>query len=189
MKKGEVIVVDITISALEKKEFIQWFLNHYKLKRRECVWLLNFIISDEELLENVHFVEHAEYCPKAIIMSSECVDGISFQFFKKHAMTTEPEKSFHDIRLYREEELYIQLNFKRAISNPEYAAVLEENPYYTPEVSKKYGMDARDVLDEAERAFQKQSLLRKIDQALVEGDKQAFYVLTEELNTITPLGG
>ncbi|MEH7479396.1 YpiB family protein, partial [Bacillus altitudinis] len=26
------------VSVNEKKEFIRWFLNHYQLKRRECVW-------------------------------------------------------------------------------------------------------------------------------------------------------
>lgn len=174
----------ITVSALEKKEFIQWFLNHYQLKRRECVWLLNFMLSDDEILEKIHFVEHAEYCPKAIIMSAHCVDTISFQFFKKHIMTTEPEKSFHDIRLYREEHLYIQLHFKQSNMNPEYAAVLEDNPYYTPEVSKKFGVMASKVLDDAERAFQKQVLLRNIDEALVQGDKQRFLQLAKQLKNL-----
>lgn len=174
----------ISVSPLEKKQFIKWFLNHYKLKRRECVWLLNYIMSDEELLENVHFVEHAEYCPKAIIMSSRCVESISFQFFKKHLMTTEPEKSFHDIRLFRDEPLYIQLHFKHARTSPRYAAVLEENPYYTPEVTKKYGEDARQVLQDAERQFRKKKLLEAIDEALKNRDRRLFYQLTAELNEL-----
>ncbi len=31
------------VSVNEKKDFIRWFLNHYQLKRRECVWILKDI--------------------------------------------------------------------------------------------------------------------------------------------------
>ena len=44
-------------------------------------------------------------------------------------MTTDAEKSFHDIRLNRDEDIYIQLNFKSSFQNANYVAVLEENPY------------------------------------------------------------
>lgn len=39
------------ISVNEKKEFIRWFLNHYQLKRRECVWILNYLMSHDQLME------------------------------------------------------------------------------------------------------------------------------------------
>ena len=45
-------------------------------------------------------------------------------------MTTDAEKSFHDIRLNRDEDIYIQLNFHESSSTlPQYVAVLEENPF------------------------------------------------------------
>ena len=49
--------------------------------------------------------------------------------FKQNVMTTDAEKSFHDIRLNRDEDIYIQLNFKSSFQNANYVAVLEENPY------------------------------------------------------------
>ena len=58
------------VSVNEKKDFIRWFLNHYQLKRRECVWILNYLMSHDQLMEKVHFVEQAQYCPRGIIMSS-----------------------------------------------------------------------------------------------------------------------
>ena len=38
-------------------------------------------------------------------------------------MTTDAEKSFHDIRLNRDEDIYIQLNFKSSFQNANYVAI------------------------------------------------------------------
>lgn len=115
------------VSVNEKKDFIRWFLNHYQLKRRECVWILNYLMSHDSLMEKVHFVEQAEFCPRGIIMSTHCVEEVPFRFYKENVMTTDAEKSFHDIRLNKQQDLFIQLNFRSAYSSPEYAAVLESN--------------------------------------------------------------
>ena len=117
------------VSVNEKKEFIRWFLNNYQLKRRECVWILNYLISHDQLMAKVHFVEDAEHCPRGIIMSTQCVDDIPFRFYKNSVMTTDAEKSFHDIRLNRDQDIYIELKFKEAHKSYQYAAVLEPNPY------------------------------------------------------------
>ena len=117
------------VSVNEKKDFIRWFLNHYQLKRRECVWILNYLMSHDQLMEKVHFVEQAQYCPRGIIMSAHCADEVPFRFYKENIMTTDAEKSFHDIRLNREEDIYIQLNFRASFKVPQFAAVLEENPF------------------------------------------------------------
>ena len=52
----------------EKKTFIRWFLKNFQLKRREGVWILNYLLSNDDLLEHVHFVDEAHYCPRAIVM-------------------------------------------------------------------------------------------------------------------------
>lgn len=117
------------VSVNEKKDFIRWFLNHYQLKRRECVWILNYLMSHDSLMEKVHFVEQAEFCPRGIIMSTHCVEEVPFRFYKENVMTTDAEKSFHDIRLNKQQDLFIQLNFRSAYNSPEYAAVLEANPH------------------------------------------------------------
>lgn len=86
-------------------------------------------MSHDQLMEKVHFVEEAQFCPRGLIMSTHCVDNVPFRFYKENIMTTDAEKSFHDIRLNREEDIYIQLNFKSANLSYQYAAVLEENPF------------------------------------------------------------
>ncbi|MDD1371007.1 ReoY family proteolytic degradation factor, partial [Bacillus sp. MHSD17] len=117
------------VSVNEKKDFVKWFLNNYQLKQRECVWILNYLMSHDQLMHKVHFVEHAKYCPRGLVMSANCVKDTPFHFFKQNVMTTDAEKSFHDIRLNRDEDIYIQLNFKSSFQNANYVAVLEENPY------------------------------------------------------------
>ncbi|MBA9027800.1 uncharacterized protein YpiB (UPF0302 family) [Peribacillus huizhouensis] len=179
-------MVAAPVSVNEKKDFIRWFLNHYQLKRRECVWILNYLMSHDQLMKKVHFVESAQYCPRGLIMSTHCVDEAPFRFYKSNIMTTDAEKSFHDIRLNRDEDIYIQLNFKSAYSSYHYAAVLEENPF----MPKSTGSNERDklmaerFLENSLATFQKERILKAIDKALDQNDKESFYSLTEELNKL-----
>lgn len=174
------------ISVNEKKEFIRWFLNHYQLKRRECVWILNYLMSHDQLMEKVHFVEHAEFCPRGIIMSTQCVDDVPFRFYKDSILTTDAEKSFHDIRLNRDQEIYIQLNFKAVYKSHHYALVLENNPYMPEhlEISDKDRELAEQFLQTSIKNFQLEQIREKIDKALDRKDKEEFIMLSEQLNRI-----
>lgn len=172
------------VSVNEKKDFIRWFLNHYQLKRRECVWILNYLMSHDQLMEKVHFVEQAQYCPRGLIMSTHCVDKVPFRFYKENVMTTDAEKSFHDIRLNRDEDIYIQLNFLASNQAHQYAAVLEDNPYIPQhlQVNEKDGLIAEQFLQESIERFQHEKLLALIDEALDNQDRESFQMLTEKLN-------
>ncbi|WP_264738397.1 ReoY family proteolytic degradation factor [Cytobacillus firmus] len=174
------------VSVNEKKDFIRWFLNHYQLKRRECVWILNYLMSHDQLMEKVHFVEQAQYCPRGLIMSTHCVDEVPFRFYKENVMTTDAEKSFHDIRLNRDEEIYIQLNFHASNKAHQYAAVMEENPFMpkTLQINEKDRLIAERFLTESLEKFKREKLLELIDEALDKQDKKAFNILTQQLNKI-----
>ncbi|MBS2969396.1 YpiB family protein [Metabacillus sp. KIGAM252] len=174
------------VSVHEKKDFIRWFLNHYQLKRRECVWILNYLMSHDALMERVHFVEQAQYCPRGIIMSTHCVEEVPFRFYKENVMTTDAEKSFHDIRLNREEELYIQINFRSSYQSPHYAAVMEGNPFMPKHLNgnEKDRLIAERVLESAIQNYQKDKLLQLIDEALDRHDEDAFKDLTNKLNAL-----
>ncbi len=178
-----------TISVIEKKDFLKWFLNHYQLKRRECAWLLNYLMSDDYLMEKVHFVENVEYCPKGLVISANDVECIPFSFQKKQHVTMDAEKSFHDIRLNKEEEIYIQLNFKDAKKNPQFVAVLEDNPF-TPidkDTEKIFSLFADLVIDHVKYQFEKKRLLEQIDLALDTGDKENFFKYSEMLSNLKAL--
>jgi uncharacterized protein YpiB (UPF0302 family) len=175
------------VSVNEKKDFIRWFLNHYQLKRRECVWILNYLMSHDQLMEKVHFVEQAQYCPRGLVMSTHCVDEVPFRFYKENVMTTDAEKSFHDIRLNREEDIFIQLNFHASYQAPQYAIVLEENPYMPKNlhISEKDRLIAERFLTTSIEKFQKEKLISLIDEALDRHDKEAFNKLTDQLKKLT----
>lgn len=174
------------VSIHEKKDFIRWFLNHYQLKRRECVWILNYLMSHEQLMEKVHFVEHAQYCPRGLFMSTHCAEEPPFKFYKGNVMTTDAEKSFHDIRLNREEEIYIQLNFRSSRHSYQYAAVLEENPFVPKhlQTNEKDRMIVEKLLQSSLQTFQRERLLHAIDATLDENDIDRFYELTERLKKL-----
>ncbi len=177
------------VSVNEKKDFIRWFLNHYQLKRRECVWILNYLMSHDQLMEKVHFVEQAQYCPRGLIMSTHCVDKVPFRFYKENVMTTDAEKSFHDIRLNRDEEIFIQLNFHASNQVPQYAAVLEENPFMPKhlQINEKDSLLAEQILKYSIERFQHEKLLALIDEALDRHDEETFKRLTDQLNQIANL--
>ncbi|MFC0271616.1 ReoY family proteolytic degradation factor [Metabacillus herbersteinensis] len=174
------------VSVHEKKDFIRWFLNHYQLKRRECVWILNYLMSHDSLMEKVHFVEQAQYCPRGIIMSTHCVEEVPFRFYKENIMTTDAEKSFHDIRLNKDEELFIQLNFRSAYQSPQYAAVLESNPFMPKHLNanEKDRVIVEKILEHSIQSYQKEKILKLIDEALDRQDKESFQLLTNQLNSL-----
>jgi uncharacterized protein YpiB (UPF0302 family) len=174
------------VSVNEKKEFIRWFLNRYQLKRRECVWILNYLMSHDQLMKKVHFVEESQYCPRGLVMSTHCVEDVPFRFYKENIMTTDAEKSFHDIRLNKDEDIYIQLNFSKANSSYQFAAVLEENPFMPKYllINEKDRIVAEQFLKESLHSFQKNRLLEAVDRALDNGDKETFNKLTKELNKL-----
>lgn len=175
-----------SVTNLEKKEFVRWFLKRYDMKRRECVWILNYIVGHDDLLERIHFVEEAHFCPRAMVMSTTDSSGIPFRFYKGNIMTADAEKSFHDLRLNADEEMYIQLNFPKIPPNPAYLAVLEDNPYIPRYLQSNYGDRevAEQLLDASMKGFQKETLLKQIDDAIDVGDKELFLQLTEQLNAI-----
>ena len=189
MQRRETILAT-PVSVNEKKDFIRWFLNHYQLKRRECVWILNYLMSHDQLMERVHFVEQAQYCPRGLIMSTHCVDKVPFRFYKENVMTTDAEKSFHDIRLNRDENIFIQLNFHASNQAHQYAAVLEENPFVPKhlQTNEKDGILAEQFLQGSIERFHREKLLLLIDEALDKQDRQAFQLLTEKLNRLEVAG-
>lgn len=174
------------ISVQDKKSFIQWFLNHYQLKKRESVWILNYLVNHKDILVNVHFVRDAKFCPRGIIMTSHCSGEAPFRFYKNQLVTTDAEKSFHDIRLNQQEPLYLQLNFKNSNQNSTYVAVLEDNPFTPDEytITKDDKELAAQLLDKTLYDYKKNKLLQDINRSLDEMDEKQFMKLTEQLHKL-----
>jgi len=178
--------MDTPISIKAKKNFIRWFLEHYQLKKLESEWILNHFLQHEEILSNIHFVREARFCPRAIILTSECAQGAPFRFYKRQLSTANAEKAFHDIRLNRDESLYIQVNFWKSNQNPVYASVLEENPCLPDDyfITTEDKAAIQNTLDQSLYIFKRNKLLKGIDQALDEMDREKFEELSYLLNQL-----
>jgi uncharacterized protein YpiB (UPF0302 family) len=174
------------IPVVDKKDFLKGFLQQFELKRRECAWLLNYLMSDDELMERVHFVEQAAHTPKALIISAKGVDSIPFSFHKEKHITTDAEKAFHDIRLNQDEDIYIELHFNGAKQYPPYLVVLEDNPHIPEniELAVAFQQEAELLLERSIRSFRKEQLLSEIDLALDRQDEKSFKLLVEQLQQL-----
>lgn len=172
------------VSVDAKKDFVRWFLKRYKLKRRECVWILNYLLSHENLLENIHFTDEAHYCPRAMVISTTKSESIPFRFYKGNLMTADAEKAFHDLRLYEKEKMYIQLNFPSNNVSPHYASVREENPFLPTylQVSESDKKIAHQLVEESIESMTRETIRKGIDEALDRNDKERFMVLSAMLN-------
>ncbi|MFC2948318.1 ReoY family proteolytic degradation factor [Virgibacillus sediminis] len=174
------------VSAEEKRKFLRWFLDHYQLKKRESVWILNYLLNHQSILKHVHFVRDVKYCPRGILMTTHCSGDTPFRFYKDHLVTTDAEKSFHDIRLNPEEPLYLQLNFKKSHQNAYYVSVMEENPFKpdSQDITEKDRLTAVRLLEDSLFAFQKNRLLSEIDRALDDMDRKRFDKLVRKLHQL-----
>lgn len=173
-----------SVSLKDKKSFIRWFLNNYQLKKRESVWILNYLLNHDEILTHVRFVRDARFSPRGITMTSYCSTEAPFRFNKKQIVTTDADKSFHDIRLNQDEPLYIQLNFKNANQNPVYAGVLEENPHLPGDysITSTDRLLARKLLDQSLYTYRLRQIEKMIDESLDDRDYDKFLTWSGELN-------
>lgn len=175
-----------TVSARAKKEFIRFFLTHYQLKNREGIWILNYLVSVENLLEKVHFVDDIGVCPTSIVMSTFCSDEESFLYFKGKRLSASGEVAFQDIRQHKFQDLFIQLNFQGKEFSEKYKAIREEvNMNSLKEKFEKEDIElVNNLIEHSSLTFKKQWLLNKIDEALDRKDQDTFLNLTDQLNSM-----
>ncbi|WP_082233999.1 ReoY family proteolytic degradation factor [Halobacillus massiliensis] len=174
------------ISVNEKKEFVRWFLNHYQLKKRESVWILNYLMNHESLLTNVCFVEDVKLCPRGMEITAQGVKDPPFRFYKGQVMTNDAEKSFHDLRMNQDEPIYIQMNFENSHQCSMYALVLEENPYLPKDhyLNENDREEAEQLLSSSILLYKKSVLEKQIDESLEIGDQSSFSQLAKSLTEV-----
>lgn len=175
-----------TITVSEKKEFINWFLGHYELRKKEAAWLLSYLSSNEILLAKVHFVEHVLSLSKSIVISTKCSNMPPFQFSRKKRVGTDVESVFYDLQLFPDEEIYIGLYFQDRTTCPKFAAVLEGNPMERQDLvqDQLLSLFAELLLDQAVHRFQQKQLYAKIDESLAKQDKASFLKYSKELKEL-----
>ncbi len=176
--------IQITLEA--KKAFIGWFLDRHQLKRRESMWILNYLLNHDIVLNKVHFVEDVEKTPRGMMMSTVGMENDPFLFYKDGKVFTDPEQAFHEVRLNWREDMYLELIFRDPWKTEQYLAILEDNPYYkwNDQVSPELSIEVDHALEKLLLIDQKDKLLDRIDQALETGDKANFIALSSQLKDL-----
>ncbi len=172
------------ITAADKKQFIQWFLEHYELKNPEAEWLLQYLASSEQLLAKVHFTDHFRHLPKALLMSTTCVQMTAFKFYKNKRVTSDVEKAFLDVHSHPEEDIFVTLYFQDRNTCQEYTAVLEgesAEAFHPTPTELLTSLEAEMWLDHVEREFRLKAVRTGIDEALDRGDRETFLQLARQL--------
>lgn len=173
-------------SLEDKKKFLTWFIQNYQLKRRESLWILNYLLNHELLLKNVHFVENISLTNRGMGLSTIDSEVEPFVYYKEGKRFDDPEQAFHDLRLNWKEDFYLELFFEGAYQTLCSYGVLEENPNKVEEVI--FTPETKQVVEASltRLAWQerKRHLLSLIDQALTEQDEDKFKEYTKELRKI-----
>lgn len=173
-------------SLEEKKSFITWFIQNYQLKRRESLWILNYLLNHEVLLKNIHFVEKIEITNRGIGLASLESPKEAFVYYKEGKQFDDPEQAFHDLRLNWKEDFYLELFFNQSYQSLSAFGVLEANPFEKEE--KNFDSELVELVDESLNRLalqeRKRYLLQLIDMALIDKDVEKFKTYTEELKEI-----
>ncbi|MCY0875020.1 MAG: YpiB family protein [Firmicutes bacterium] len=177
------------VKPTDKKHFIEWFLNHYELKNPEAEWLLQYLAQNEQILARVHFTDHFRNLPKAMLLSTTCVQMTAFKYYKNKRVTSDVEKAFLDVHNHPEEDLYVTLYFSDRAACPEYSAVLEgvqSQPAVVSTSEVLMALQAELWLGTLERQLQEQDLRVRLDQALDTRDKALFNELSAQWRAFFP---
>lgn len=209
------------VSNKEKKAFIKWLMNTKQFKRRECVWIMNYLMDNDDLLSRTHFVTSAgrldvlDEKQRLILMGCHCVPDVPpFKYFKDGNLTTDAERAFHDIRLNRHQPIFINIQYRDAISCDNYFMVEEDDEVmllsmgininhpprkepekssgalaklqakYYEEISPEVEPTINSLCDNLSHEFKVKKLKEDIDSALDKGDKELFLKLSNELNEL-----
>lgn len=114
------------VSVEKKREFIVWFLEHYKMKWKECFWMLEYFLKNEGALKRVHFVENVEFDkPISLFMSAQSTKTTPFKYYSNNLVSEDPDRAFNHIRFHPKEDIFITLNFADKYLHPQFIEVLE----------------------------------------------------------------
>lgn len=170
----------ISVSIQDKKDFLKWFIQHHNIEAHEMNWFLEELIDDERALFYVHFVQDIQYCPKGIVITTTETEDVSFLFFKGNVQTEDVYTAYHELQLYQDEAIYVQMNFPQRTKNRLYQTVLEDDVSFyqqTKAVTEK-------LLAHSLLVGRKNFLEQEINKALENLDYEKFMMYSSQLKEI-----
>jgi uncharacterized protein YpiB (UPF0302 family) len=174
------------VSLADKKKFLQWLVTTIPFSRREILWILNYLLRHEAILNKIHFVEQVEKTKRGIRVAAEGMAEAPITLFLSGKSFEDTDQIFHEIRMNWQEILYLECIFPEAWTTSEYLAILEDNPYarWNDQVDPEVVTAVETYFTQEEQHQQLALLRHQIDQALENSDYEAFLELTTELNRL-----
>lgn len=175
-----------SVSNMDKKHFLKWVTKKFVMKRREALWILDYLFNHNLMLEKTHFVENVEKTPRGIYMSVAGNEKPDFRFYKNGHTFEDGMQAFHEVRLNWSSPLYIEIDIDDAWQYSEYLSILEDNPYasWNDSISDELSEKVDDALTFETLNLVKEQIMKEIDQSLVDGNEEAFHSLTEAMKDI-----
>lgn len=173
-----------TVTIAEKKHFLRWFLANYQLQSREAEMLMRYMMTRENVLRRVHFVENFRQLPRVIVMATACVPVAPFRYYRRNKpVSTDVEQAFLDLYQHPDEEIYVGLFFKDRATSEAYGAVLEELPVreMEPAMREMISLQADLIIEKAVHTFNRNQLMDEVNRCLDAGDRKGFYVASRQL--------
>lgn len=172
-----------SVSNSDKKIFLRWFTKNFVLRRREVLWILDYLYNHDIILEKTHFVENVQKAPRGIYTTVKDNKETPFIFYKNGHTFKDPMQAFHEVRLNWSSPIYIELDFENAWQYPEYLAVLEDNPYakWNETMPSELIVEVEEALNYESLLYAKERIMKEIDESLLNGHKSEFTLLTDEL--------
>ncbi|GCF92796.1 UPF0302 protein [Enterococcus florum] len=174
------------IDVAEKRSFLVWLINHVSFRRREVIWILNYLINHETILNNVHIVENADLTKRGLVIHDITHETEPMVLHIQNQAFTNSDQIFHEIRLHWQQPLYLECIFPNSWHNEQYLSVLEDNPEisWNDSVSEEIIQEVENYMEREEKEAKMRLLNHQIDRALEEGDREAFLQLSDEINRL-----
>ncbi|RIP34304.1 IDEAL domain-containing protein [Staphylococcus gallinarum] len=166
-----------------KSSFIEYILFHYRFKSRISVWVLNYLKSSPESLQNIHFVDEIIPMHNTLEISVANVNKIAIRLSLKDKQLINNDEIFNyiidttvafDIKLHFDQSDTREARLDELLINQ-----LLNSPYYALYMQDIYSIP---LTKQSERSII-HHLQANIDLSLQLHDRPLFYQLSQILNT------
>lgn len=179
--------MDKWVSANEKRSFLNWFLEHQQLKRKDARKVLEFLINHFHILENVRFTEKIMPDRKTIVISSMSSDEPGFVYYFQHRKSEEVPTAIGDLMMNPTEKVNLIFHFRGKMQNYRYLQLIEhpalENLNHYAQMQKDEN-EVNDLIEKVSLDYEIAMVKRQIDEALDQKDEILFKNLTARLKEL-----
>src|SRR5699024_12306449 len=82
-----------------KRQFLKWLISNYQHSNPSVNYLLQFLSTNSELMNNILFTDGAKYASRGIYISFNTNTKLPFIYYKDQLSYTLRDQAFPDIRL------------------------------------------------------------------------------------------